>query len=374
MKQIKGFMLIVILFLKFGLNAQEISFSKELLSTNDKNIQDIMELWKSNINDNIKGFVLKDKSIVAQHWSIDEVKKGWIDIAKDNFSSVVPIYLYGETITFDVRKITDELYEIRSLILQTDSIGKNVLLIFRTNAVRTENGFKLSNYFFQNKNQLNKVSTNCIDYYFDNEFVFDKKYVEESDKFLNDLVKLYNFEVMNKITYVVGSSLSSANRLLGFDFTIRNVDHPYAAYFLRDQRIIVTSQINHKHELTHSVFETLYPNAHRLFQEGVATYYGGSLGLDYSYDKIVLKKIVIAEPNIDLSNVWELEFIDKNTNTNTFYTIGAVLIEIALEQGGTKKVNDLFKHPSNDWKLVVNEVLGISIENFNETLKQHLTK
>ena len=130
MKQLKGIIIVGILFLKLGLNAQVVSFNKELLSTNDKDIQQIIELWKSNVNDNIKSFVLKNNSIVAKHWSADEVNLGWIDIAKDNISSTVPIYLYGETITFDILRKNNDLFEIKSLILQADSTSKNIIAIY----------------------------------------------------------------------------------------------------------------------------------------------------------------------------------------------------------------------------------------------------
>lgn len=47
---------------------------------------------------------------------------------------------------------------------------------------------------------------------------------------------------------------------------------------------------------------------------------------------------------------------------------------MALEKGGEKKVFELFNHSSNDLKTVLNEVLEISEENFNDKIKQHLTK
>jgi hypothetical protein len=374
MKQLKGFFLIVILLLKFGLSAQEVNFSKELLSKNDKDIQEIIELWENNINDNIKGFVLKDKSIVAKHWNNDEVKRGWIDIAKDNISSTVPIYLYGETITFEILKKSNDLFEIRSLILQTDSTSKNVLAIFKTCALRTDEGFKLSNSFYQNKKNLNSYSTKHLDFYFDSAYEFSNSIAIEANEFYQKLTSTYGINPINRITYIVGSDLNIANKLLGFEFSIRNGDSPFAAYFLSNQGIIVSSIINHRHEITHSIFETAFPYVHRIFQEGIATYYGGSSGNEYAYHKEKLKEFVSKNPVIELSKIWSLEFNDNVRKTNYFYSLGAVFIEMALEKGGEKKVFELFNHSSNDLKTVLNEVLEISEENFNDKIKQHLTK
>ena len=374
MKQLKGIIIVGILFLKLGLNAQVVSFNKELLSTNDKDIQQIIELWKSNVNDNIKSFVLKNNSIVAKHWSADEVNLGWIDIAKDNISSTVPIYLYGETITFDILRKNNDLFEIKSLILQADSTSKNIIAIFKTNALRTGEGFKLSNYFYQNKKSLNSFKTKHLDYYFDSAYKFNNNIAKETSDFYDKLTVTYGIEPKTRITYIVGLDLDNANKLIGLDFTIRKGDSHYAAYFLNNHGIIVSSIINHKHEITHSIFEKAFPNAHRIFQEGIATYYGGSSGKEYAYHKEKLKEFILKSSTIELGKIWDLEFYDEINKTNYFYSLGGVLIEMAYEKGGEKKVLELFNTPSDDLKAILSETLDLNDNNFYEKIKNHLIK
>lgn len=374
MKQLKGFIIVGILFLKLGLNAQVVSFNKELLSTNDKDIQQIIELWKSNVNDNIKSFVLKNNGIVAKHWSADEVNLGWIDIAKDNISSTVPIYLYGETITFDISRESNDLFEIKSLILQADSTSKSIIAIFKTYALRTSEGFKLSNYFYQNKKNLNSFKTKHLDYYFDSTYKFNNNIAKETSDFYDKLTVTYGIEPKTRITYIVGLDLDNANKLLGFDFTIRKGDSHYAAYFLNNHGIIVSSIINHKHEIAHSIFEKAFPRAQRIFQEGIATYYGGSSGKEFGYHKEKLKEFILKNPTIKLEKIWDLEFFDEKNKTNYFYSLGGVLIEMVYEKGGEKKVVELFNTSSDDLNVILNETLDVNDNNFYEKLKNHLIK
>lgn len=370
MKKLLCFILLLINFSVFG---QEISFSPEILSSRDSEISSVRELWKSYIQDCIKSFITKDNALTLKYWNEAELKNGYSDLAIDNLSSAVPLYLYGELVTFDIKKTENGFLRIRSLILQSDSTSKSVLGIFSIYSKKETTGYKLYNHFFIVKSKLNHYSTAHFDYFYPADYDFNIEKVKATENFYSNLSNQYDFQPKNKINYIIGNTLDEANSFIGFDYSLRSSVSKNAGYYLSNQNILVSCQEDHHHEIVHSIFETKFPNAPKLFHEGIATYYGGTSGEKFDFHVTQLQTIINSNTEIDLSNIDEWDKIVES-KTNPFYTIGAIFIDYAFKLGGKQKVIALFKYPNTieGAYSAISTELGINRDKMDLFLKEYI--
>ena len=168
-----------------------------------------------------------------------------------------------------------------------------------------------------------------------------KRKQKKADTYFAHLKNEFKFQPKNKIKYIVAESIDEANTYLGFDYSLRSSVSKNAGYFLAEQNIIVSCQVDHYHEIVHSVFMTKYPNAPALFQEGIATYFGGTGGNNFDFQIAQLCEMIESNPNTDLSKFNDLNKLLEN-GSNHFNTIGAIFIDYAFKKGGSEKVIALF--------------------------------
>lgn len=353
---------------------QKITFSPDILSTKDAEIAAIRDTWSSYIKDCVKSYKTKDRSFRLSYWNDLEKDNGFSDMLIDNMSAF-PIYFYGELITFNIDTVENGFYRIRSMVIQSDSISKNVTGVFSLYAKKENSSYKFYNYFFLEKSHLNLFTTKHLDYYYPSDYAFDPKEAENAENFYSKLSDKYKCSFKNKLTYIIGNNLDDANRYIGFDFSQKRSSSKSAGYFCYSNNFILSCQVNHKHEIVHSIFITNYPSAPLLFQEGIATFYAGTIGKDYRSHLSLLSEIIKNSPNIDLSNFGELHKLTNNY-TNPFYTIGAIFIEYALEIGGNDKVLALFNYSDTSEEIykAIETELGIKKSQISSFLKDYVKR
>ncbi len=360
---------VILFLLSLVTSGQKISFSQELLSTNDPEIIAIREFWKVYVDECVRN---KD-SAFKKYWNPIELEQGYTDIAMDE----LPIYTLGELVTFEIKKGIDGFYRIRSKVLPLNPNDKSLYAIFNIYAKKSESVYKLYNQFFVTKSKLKYFQSGNIDYYYPGNYNFINKKAKETADVYSTISVLYGNTKKSKITYIIGNTFNEANSFVGFDSSIISSTSPYAGYSIRNQNIILSCRENHLHEIVHALFIPLFPKAPALFQEGIATYYGGTAGQSYSINLEQLKKMIHNNPDIDLSKINDLNNVLEN-GSNYFYTIGAIFIDNALKIGGTKKVLALFQDsvsdPSN-WEdpfLAIKKEFGIERKQIDSFLKKYI--
>jgi len=360
---------VILFLLSLVTSGQKISFSQELLSTNDPEIIAIREFWKAYVGECVRN---KD-SAFKKYWNPIELEQGYTDIAMDE----LPIYSLGELITFDIKKESNGLYRIRSKVLPLDPNDKSVYAIFNIYAKKSESAYKLYNQFFFTKSKLKYFHSGNIDYYYPENYNFIIKKSKETADFYSKISMLYGNAKNSRITYIIGNTFNEANSFVGFDSSIISSTSPYAGYSIMNQNIILSCREDHFHEIAHAVFIPLFPKAPALFQEGIATYYGGTAGQSYSINLEQLDKMIRNNPDIDLSKIDDLNNVLEN-GSNYFYTIGAIFIDIALKIGGPKKVLALFQDSVSDpssWEdplPTIKKEFGIKKDQIDSFLKKYI--
>jgi hypothetical protein len=360
----------VVLFLvSLVTSGQKISFSHDLLSTKDSEIIAIREYWKDYVGECLRN---KD-SAFKKYWNPTELEQGFTDIVNEEVSN----YSFGELVTFEIKKEANGFYRIRSKILPLDPVDKSIFAIFNIYAKKSESEYKLYNQFFFSKSKLKYFQAGNINYYYPGDYNFTVKKAKATADYYSNISMLYGNAKKGRITYIIGNTFNEVNSFVGFDSSIISSTSPYAGYSIRSQNIILSCREDHLHEIVHAIFIPLFPKAPALFQEGIATFYGGTAGQSYSTNLEQLKKMINNNPDIDLSKIDELNNVLEN-GSNYFYTIGAIFIDNALKIGGPKKVLALFQDSisyssdSEDPFPAIKKEFGIQKDQIDSFLKKFI--
>jgi hypothetical protein len=370
-KHMKLLIISMIVFLPLVTWGQGISFHNEINNSNDPSIISVKELWESYVNSSNSG----SSKASSKYWNQFETILGFTDIVLAQ--GTIPFYLIGDLEVYKIEKVESGFYRIRNK--WSFRVGESNTLIadFSIYAKNTISGYKLYNHFFLAKSDLQNFKVGNIDFYYPTDYPFNGQRATRMAKLYSEISALYGFTEIHKVTYIIGNDLDEANRFIGFDFTIMSSPFKCAAYTIKDMNIIITSVDNHIHEVIHSIFMPEFPNSNTLFHEGIATYYGGSCGKEFSQLVYQLNDLIENNPNTNLANIDDLNEILED-GTNYFYTVGAIFIDYALTTGGAKMVLALFRHPvtnqytSDDAIDAINKELGLEKSQIDTFLRKYV--
>ena len=318
--------------------AQRLTFSSELgYFCNDENISAISKVWKNYID-------AIDTSSDTSHFWVNGSKDMHISLHKDGLLN-----------TYNIRKLSDDIYEINTIAYYPESAipGCLVNAIYKVCAMHTAQGWQLMNYFDAIKNLYKHHSIGGIDFYIGNGVVADKKRMKESANFAESFIRKYSLNDDNRITYLAAGSIDACSAMVGLSYTPMRTHKKYAGRAMGN--IILSTRLNHIHEVVHAIMLPHFPNTTLFLHEGIASYYGGVAEQHYANAKSIVKRY-IEEENIDFGSADSLDvFLGNDIQLSN--VVGAAIIEYALQQGGESEVIRLFSATSYDQ---IFELLGIS--------------
>ena len=318
--------------------AQRLTFSSELgYFCNDENIPTISNVWRNYID-------AIDTSSDTSHFWVNGSKDMHISLHKDGLLN-----------TYNIRKLSDDIYEINTIAYYPESAipGCLVNAIYKVCAMHTAQGWQLMNYFDAIKNLYKHHSIGGIDFYIGNGVVADKKRMKESANFAESFIRKYSLNDDNRITYLAAGSIDACSAMVGLSYTPMRTHKKYAGRAMGN--IILSTRLNHIHEVVHAIMLPHFPNTTLFLHEGIASYYGGVAEQHYANAKSIVKRY-IEEENIDFGSADSLDvFLGNDIQLSN--VVGAAIIEYALQQGGESEVIRLFSATSYDQ---IFELLGIS--------------
>ena len=194
------------------------------------------------------------------------------------------------------------------------------------------------NYLDATKHKYISYRTDQIDFYIGNGLSFDKNKIKASAKFAEGFIQDYNIKTQNRITYIAASSIDECSAMIGLVYTPIRSHESYAGRTIYN--IILSTQLDHIHEVVHAIMLPLYPNAPQFLHEGIATYYGGTATQDYK----TLKKVATDFIERERMDFGTNNFLDASLSDDIplSYVIGAAIVEYALQNGGERVVLRLF--------------------------------
>jgi hypothetical protein len=175
-------------------------------------------------------------------------------------------------------------------------------------------------------------------------------------------------------------NFSETNRRLGLDvqyLTVYKIVNAYSDFY--NYKIYASNSDVFIHEITHLYTNKHYPNSQRWFDEGFATFMGGSVGLSLKEHLKFLKEDLIIHKEYDLTNLllYGNKKVNVNYNTSYLYVIGGLLCKLVYEKEGYEGIFKLLKVPNNsnvEFYSAIEKHIGVKQENLNEFLRKELEK
>lgn len=326
----------------------------------DNSIKDLADFWKSYLLN------YNDKKFTDNCWNQIERKQGFTDIVKSaQWMEAVP---YTKFTIVDIRKVDNDYYKIQTMFSMQNL--QSIYSIFNVYARKESTGYVLYNNLFFSKSTFKHYNIDNVHYYYPENYLFDIQKAKTVTDDYKNIAALYKIDRKYELTYILGNTLHEAYKLIGFDYMVATPASLTAGRHIRDQNIVISCREDHLHEMIHSLF----PKGPTLFQEGIATYYGGGNGKTYATFINDLKSDILRQPQIDLSDIDSLDNNLKNGQLNNYYGIGAILIDYALKNGGPRKVLELFQNTDtkclNDEVALFAKKFRIKLSEFDDLLRK----
>ena len=216
------------------------------------------------------------------------------------------------------------------------------------------NEYKLSNYIYHHTKEWKTHKQSNIKYIYTPSFKLTQREAKKVEKFYNKLCEVFNV-TPEPITYFIAEDCDAIYTLLGYDFFISKGMGNECGYFESENNFIFatkTGGANHYHELTHFI-NKFYPNANSLLLTGLSAYISkdkAHFGKPLEYHIKRVNEYLQSHPHIDLSNPFEFNYIDEETNPQ--YVIGALLCDLIIEKEGKDGLLKVFQNYGSNEELL----------------------
>lgn len=238
--------------------------------------------------------------------------------------------------------------------------------------------FLLQNMVFINSQGWETKHIGNIEYHFPKSHVFTLQAAEKMQEFNLYMAQLFEIDPID-VKYFICESNIELRRLQGFDF-LYDMFNMNNSSGLSDgyHKIIYAGNGSeyYPHELIH-LYTAQWdgvPRHHEWFEEGLATFLGGSRDRPLEWHLSELSEWLEQNDSADLSDPFSLPH-QINETTGSIYVIGGLICKLAYDQGGMAAVKKLFMAgPSNDdFYTGIDDVFGIQKAGLDEFLRTNIT-
>ncbi len=170
------------------------------------------------------------------------------------------------------------------------------------------------------------------------------------------------------INYFFADTQDEIKKLTGFDYTLDMGNAPKPSGISNDKNNTVFCAglgENYFHEVVHIYLNKLFPKSP--LQEGLAHFYGGSMGRPLAYHKNKLIRHLIAHPELRVDSIDNLP--KPGNYTNQYSTVQAILCADAFAKDGLQGLKRIMQYETME--AILREEYGIdSFAAFVEKLKR----
>lgn len=197
--------------------------------------------------------------------------------------------------------------------------------------------------------------------------VFDK---EKAKSLIANIKMLENDWQLQpiEINYFFADTEEEIKQLAGFDYTLDMGNAPKPSGIsneINNTAFCTGLGEDYFHEIVHIYLNRVFPKSP--LREGLAHFYGGSMGKPLSYHKNKLIKYLVAHPEIQVNSIDDLPKIDDYTNE--YSTAQAILCADAFAKGGFKGLQQIMQYESIE--AILKQEYGIqTFAAFIDKLKQ----
>ncbi|WP_313420090.1 hypothetical protein [Sphingobacterium multivorum] len=225
---------------------------------------------------------------------------------------------------------------------------------------------KISSYLNFTEQTWQRIEKEEMTYYISrNRLKNINKDIKEQIKFNKIISKYFDIPRIS-LTYYSASTVEEFFNMQGFQYHPMMFADSTGGVVYKDNILSANNSEYYPHEISHLYIRKAVPGINQFFDEGLATYLGGSGTLSYEQLKAIFKKEV---SNIDIWKVCQSSIFDKSYWKHDFpasYVIASVVCEYGIKKYGKSEFLKLLQN-ERETKLVF-EKLGLNNENIQEQL------
>lgn len=367
-KHVRNLILIVFIFITTSSSFGQVDINPGV-DTLDSDVKSAIAFYRQYVDEFKKGSPVD----YSKYFSSEESKQFKIpDKIAYSFLGNTPIYKAGIP-TIIYIKPKDGIINIKTHFGETDSTQKITTICITNHYVKFDKEHKP--YFITplsiNLKQWQSETNRNVTYYFPKYHQFNKA---KSDSLIKSIIQLEKDWDLTpvRIRYYFAGTNDEINNIRGFDynFTMGNIEKPSGLSDAADNLVFSSGwDENYFHEIVHLYLNALHPKSP--LNEGLAVYYGGSMGQNVYWHLNRLNQYLIEHPEIDLNSPDKFYYMDNYTNPTA--TLRALLCDLAFKKGGIFGLKKIMTYSSID-EILSNE-FNVKKEDWNtfyrSTLKNY---
>lgn len=279
--------------------------------------------------------------------------------------------------------VEDDYWMMKSLFYSIDStssftnINHIVSVYFK---FREDGSIIMQNSTDYHRSIWQSAQVGSIRYYMHPDFHFIKEDAIKMSDFNDSLAVLYDVPPL-KFDYFVSRYTREIAQLMGYDFN-PNIYRPEQSGGMADiyNGIIYAGNNSayYPHEVVHLYnYEVAGQGFHQIFDEGVATFFGGSGGYDLDWHLVRLKEFIQDDLDFDFSdlNALATDIPNDELLTDFRYVIGGFLTRKIYNKEGMVGLREALTagRSDDDFFRVIKEKLGVSKKEFNNYIRKEVT-
>lgn len=311
------------------------------VDTTDREAKAAVTLWINYLRSqpdehNLKNSPFWAESERAQYPKVDQLLHA-INTETSTYAMGYPTILYV--------KPRGGFTEIKTLFSWADSTQNTYALCIASVFAKKENGaYQLYNALTVNRRDWQAQTLGEVTFHFPPGRTLDRARAALLRQSIDRLVHEWQLP-RQPIDYYFADTYEEVQRLRGLDYAIGmgNADRPSGMADLATRTVFCGGLgEDYFHEVVHLYLNPLFPSSPLL--EGLAVFYGGSLGHDLGWHLRRLDAHLAQHPEIDLDKWENFWYLDNFTNPNS--AIQGLLCHLAYQQGGLAKLKKLMSYQS----------------------------
>ena len=330
----------ILLFLSFKCSAQ--IYLNPGVDTSLQKVKTALHFY----DDYLLSFKGKKLPDMAKYWPADELKKRTVPDQLIYAIDDSPLYSAGYSTTILYIRPTEKYVHIKTQFSYADSL-KHI----QTLAVI--NGYVA----FNDKGQpylMNPITINTVAwrtgrirnvvFHYPPYHKFDAKRADSLISEISTLEKVWGLKPL-AIQYYMANDNDELYRLKGFDFAVGmgNKNKPSGKADDKDNQVFCDGLgENYFHEVVHLYLNRLFPDSP--LQEGLAVFYGGSMGRPVKWHLKRVNQYLIAHPEVDLTDIDNFWYTDTYTNPGS--AIQGMLCAMVYQKDGLAGLKRLMRYTS----------------------------
>lgn len=276
--------------------------------------------------------------------------------------SMAPI----KTITY-VKPLANDIIVLKSIGGWIDTLKILNVTYLSNHYLKKDNNQQfhfISPITYDQRNWQHKSLRN-IHYIFPKKHVFNKKKADSLISQIEKLEKDWSLKPI-EIEYYFAPTYDEIQQIRGYNFTLGqgNRDKPSGISNQTDNIVYCAGNgENYFHEIVHIYLNPIHPKSP--LNEGLAVFYGGSMGKDLSWHVQRVKAYLKNHPEINLNKPEDFYFMDNYTNPLS--TIQGLLCSLIYKKDGVHGLKRLMDY--TNMQDVYEKEFSLSLKDLNKGLR-----